>query len=517
MAKPPVTAKEAQAIYDSARQSVVRRVKDPEARKKALAAFDSDPKVQTIRRVAGMPTVMTRQQAIKETARRTIAEQKKASGKVPLTVMGPMVSQVRDVGAGLLDAANEGLFRLPARGAAAILGIDNDLMQEYVAQQGQRAPLTSLAGSLGAGAVTGAGAAKLAATGGARLAATGVPLAEKAGNVLQSVFQLRKGENIKNAAKLAGAGTAFGAATEAGGGGDIVQGALIGGGTGLASGAAYKVGKALGGKTMDVLRMTGADGFFRRYTSTTREELQRRAADFRKKTGKEPTVYELLSLKDRQSLSAQFGRLDAGEQERGVDLARARVEAIPGEVAQVVRDTTRGQRKRNISTLASEQATSRNAPFATADEARLAVGAADNPTRLAQLRRQEAKNIMGPYDERKAVDKFGDLVPSTLQPGKKSGEVVEVPDDPEMAAVIRAAAGSARIRTDGGEGLTIREVTGMIQELKSGLTRGSVIERGVCGSLAASMRAMAAITGTEGWHTAMTCTSGPSSCRMPMM
>ena len=44
----------------------------------------------------------------------------------------------------------------------------------------------------------------------------------------------------------------------------------------------------------------------------------------------------------------------------------------------------------------------------------------------------------------------------------------------------------------------------------------SVIDRGVCGLLVASMRAMAAITGTEGWQTAMTCTSGPSSCSMPM-
>ena len=39
----------------------------------------------------------------------------------------------------------------------------------------------------------------------------------------------------------------------------------------------------------------------------------------------------------------------------------------------------------------------------------------------------------------------------------------------------------------------------------------SVMERGVNGSFSASMRAMAAITGTEGWQTAMTCRSGPSA------
>ena len=38
-----------------------------------------------------------------------------------------------------------------------------------------------------------------------------------------------------------------------------------------------------------------------------------------------------------------------------------------------------------------------------------------------------------------------------------------------------------------------------------------IIERGVMGSFSASMRAMAAITGTEGWQTAITCRSGPEA------
>ena len=44
----------------------------------------------------------------------------------------------------------------------------------------------------------------------------------------------------------------------------------------------------------------------------------------------------------------------------------------------------------------------------------------------------------------------------------------------------------------------------------------SVIERGAQGSDSASMRAMAAMTGTDGWQIAMTCVSGPSICSMPM-
>jgi hypothetical protein len=479
MAKPPAkspkaTPAQARAAYEKQRQRLVTRyADDPEKRKAALAAYESDPRIQNIRRIAGMPTVTTRRQAVKETARRVIAEDRAAPSIVPMAL--------RDAGGALLGSANDALFGLPARGAAAILGIDNELMQEFADQQGQRNSPINLGGTLGAGFVTGSGVARGLAAGGAKLAATGAPLAQEAGNVLQSVFQLRRGQNAANAAKLAGTGAAFGGATEAGKGRSVVEGAAIGAGTGLALGAGYKGGKFLYGKASDVLRLTGADDILRSYTNTTREALQSRIAAFRKQTGAEPTMYELLDLSDRQSLQKVFGRLDRGQQERGAELARARVEAIPGEVAQLARNATRGQRKRNISNLASEQAASRGAPAATTAEARLAVGAADNPTRLAQLRRQEARNIMGPFDERKAVDKFGELVPSeprALNP-KRPGEITDVPTDPEMAAVIKAAAGSARIRTEGGEGLTVREVTGMIQELKSGLTRGSVIERGV--------------------------------------
>ena len=39
----------------------------------------------------------------------------------------------------------------------------------------------------------------------------------------------------------------------------------------------------------------------------------------------------------------------------------------------------------------------------------------------------------------------------------------------------------------------------------------SVMLSGVNGSSSASMRAMAARTGTEGWQTAITCRSGPSA------
>lgn len=500
MAKPPVkkpkaTPEQARQILESQRARIREKYKDdPRKRETALKLFEADPRIQAARRQAGLAPVTTsrlevenearkqaglapkrvatRKDKIKETARRTIERQKEANKDswVP--------EYLRDMGAGMLSGANNGLFGLPARAAAAITGTDNDLMQEYVDQQGQRAPVTNFLGTLGTGLVTGSGAANLVTRGGARLAATASPALQKTGNVLQGLFNFKRGETAKNAGKLALTGAGFGAATEAGRGGDIGTGAVVGAGASVALGGGYKAGQYLFGKAGEVFRTSGANDFFRRYTKTPREVLERRAQEFRDRTGKEPTIYELLDLPDRKALQRLFPRMTPGQQERGADLARKRVEAIPGEVAQVVKEATRGQRKRNIQTLASAQAKARGGQTPTPDEARLAVGAADNPTRLAQLRREEARSIMGPYDARKAVDDFSELIPTTLKPGKKPGEVVEVPNDPEVAAVIRAAAGSARIRPEG-EGLTIREITGMITEIKNDLSRGSVIERGV--------------------------------------
>jgi hypothetical protein len=474
MAKPPAkkaTPEQARAAYERARQTVIQRTQNDEQRRRALAKFDSDPRIQSIRKLAGMPTVTTRQQevrgkakpaAIKETARRTIAQQKKDNA-------GSIIPEsVRDVGAGLLGSANDALFGLPARGAAAILGIDNDLMQEYADQQGQRAPVTNFIGTLLASVPTGGGLIKGGSALAGRLAASGArPVAAvgRAAQKGQRALTLQRGQNLKNAGRLAAGGAAFGGATEAGKGRDVVEGALFGAGGSVALGAGFKAGGLLAGKASDVFRTTGANAFIRRYTTTTREALQKRADEFRQRTGTEPTFFELLSARDRQALSKQFGRLDNEELDRGVGLARDRVAAAPGEVAQVVRTATRGQRRQNVRNLATAQAEARGAATPTTAEARLAVGAADNPTRLAQIRENEGASIMRPFDDARVVGNVNDLIPTKLQQGRNPGEVEEVPESPEIASVIQAAAGLARIRPRD-EGVNVREVTAMLRKLK---------------------------------------------------
>jgi hypothetical protein len=483
MAKQPrqrATPEEARAAYERARQSIIARVKDPEKQKKALLAYDSDPRIQTIRGLAGMPFVSTRlqdrkkaapnltpekrQEAVQEAVRRTIEQQKEANRNSIIP------ESVRDYGAGLLGSANDMFLGLPAFAAAKITGTDNDLMQEYARQQGQRAPVTNFLGTLAGSVFTGGGLLRGGAALAGGLARSGTPALARTGQVLQSggkAMTLKKGENLKNAGRLAAGGATFGATESAIKDENIAKGAAFGAGGAVALGAGFKAGSLVAGKASDVLRQTGADAFIKRYTTTTREELQKRLDDFRARGQAEPTFYELLNLKDRQALSARFARLDAAEQERAASLARARVEAVPSEVAQVARKATRDQRRSNINNLATAQATARGAGDPTTAEMRLAVGAADNPTRLAQLRENEAASIMRPFDNQRAVDDVSDLIPTEMRAldPNKPGEISEVEVDPEMSSMIRAAAGLARIRPEG-EGLSVRELTSMIRKLK---------------------------------------------------
>jgi hypothetical protein len=485
--------KELARTYETLRQSVVARVKDPKQRQQALARFDSDPRAQKLRRAAGLASVTTRQRDVRDVARANVAQEGKAKRPAGKNFADAMIAGTSEAMFGIperLEAA--GRYFLPEtskdkRKGTLRRGQSYDETLELVRAENEERKKLSLAGNItgqiGGSIAGGLGAARAVTATGARLAASATPAAARAGNVLQKVERaatLQRGQTARNAARLVGTGAAAGAAQAAGEGSDIGEGAAFGAGGGAALGVAGKVAPWLGGKASEVFRMSGADAIFRRYTKTTREALEARAADFRKRTGTEPTIYELLDLEDRKSLQDVFQRLDKPQQERGATMARERVEAIPGEVAQVVRNETRGQRKRNIASLASALPESRGGQAATTAEARLAVGAAENPTRLAQLRRQEARNTMAPFDDQRPVDNVGELVPTELRATNpdKPGEISEVEIDPELSSVIRAAAGLAKIRPND-QGITVREITDMISRLKEAAAgKGSVIEQG---------------------------------------
>lgn len=495
---------EARRIYLNQRTTLETRYKDnPKALRIALDKYEKAPLITKLRERAGMPTpavVTTRKQELKGSARyqpnvdkdrarraqaAEIARQRIQSKKLE-NKDSIIPESLRDVGAGALGGMNDAFFGIPARGAAALVGVDNDVMQEFADQQGRRAPVTNFLSTLAGSLASGSGLLRGGQAVTSALVKSAVPAIAKTGRAAQAAGRaatITKGQTGKNVLRLAAGGAAAGGATEAIKERDVATGAATGAAGAVALGAGFKAASWLGGKAGEALRLSGADAIFRRYTDTTREELQRRLDTFRAEGRAEPTLFELLDLKDRKSLQGIFGRLDSRQAERGAELARSRVESIPGEIAQVVRNETRGQRKANIETLASAQRTSRvaddadPAPDLTTAEARLAVGAADNPTRLAQIRQQEARNIMAPFDNQRAVDDINDLIPTEMRAGNNPGEVVEAITDPEIASVIRSAAGLARIRPEG-EGITVREVTGMITKLKEGLGKADPIQAG---------------------------------------
>jgi hypothetical protein len=485
--------KELARTYETLRQSIVARVKDPKARQQALARFDSDPRAQKLRRAAGLAPVTTRQRDLRDVARANVARESKAKKKTGSDFSDAMIAATSEAMFGIPERVEAaGRYFLPEtsrdkRKGTVRRGASYDETLELVRAENEAKKDLSLAGNItglvGGSIAGGMGVSRAITATGARLATAASPTVARAGNVLQKVdraLTVQRGQTGRNALRLVGTGVGYGTAQAAGAGTDIAEGAGYGAAAGAGLGVAGKVAPWLGGKAAEVFRMSGADAIFRRYTKTTREALEARAADFRKRTGTEPTIYELLDLEDRKSLQDIFQRLNKPQQERGATMARERVEAIPGEVAQVVRNATRGQRKENISNLASAQAEARGGAAATTQEARLAVGAAENPTRLAQLRRKEARSIMAPFDDQRPVDSVNELVPTELRATNpnKPGEISEVEIDPELSSVIRAAAGLAKIRPSD-QGITVREITDMISRLKEAAAgKGSVIEQG---------------------------------------
>jgi hypothetical protein len=373
---------------------------------------------------------------------------------------------------------------LPARVAAHLTGTDNALMQEYARQQGQRAPVTNFLGTLAGSVFTGGGLVRGGAALARGLARSGAPVLARTGQALQAggnAMTLRRGENLRNAGRLAAGGAAYGAADSAVRDENILEGAGYGAGGAVALGAGVRLARVLGGRASEALRVSGADAMLRRNINLTKEQLQRRYDDFRARTGGgNPTVYELLDADERAAMSEIIGRLKPQSLERASAMSRARVNAVPREVAQVVQKSTRSQRRSNIENLVSAQAASRDASTPTIAETRLAVGAADNPTRLAQIRRNEAKNIMQPFDERKAVDTVEELVPTELRAGSRPGQIVEEETAAEISKAIRSAAGSGRLRSPE-KGLSVSEVTDMISALKEDAANStrSRIERNI--------------------------------------
>ena len=442
--------------------------------------FYSDKRIQNLRVAAGLPPVRTREEEI-----RSIARERVRAGKKFESPIGA------DFDAAMKAGFGEGAFGIPERigaGVSLLIAPKRLRGKDYNEQleieravgeeQKKRSASGNILGQLVGGGMAGGAAAKGVQAAGTGLIKVGSPLVQRAGKALTAATTLKRGQRVRNAAKIVGAGAAGGAAQALGEGEDVGTGAFYGAGGAAVLGGGAKALGWVSSKVSDLVRATGADSLLRRYAGVSREWLEEAADQFRKNSGgKEPTVYELLPLESRQKFKDVIQRTPGSQRERAARLARQRVEAIPAEMAQVAEEATKPARKAAVQSLASDLAASRKAAAPTSADVKLAVSATRNPSKLKQLRREEARNIMQPFDDRQAFESVDSLLPVSPMQGKKAGQIVYKIDDPEVAKVINASAGLAKLRPEG-KGITVGEVTSIIRQLKKQLGNPDTIKSG---------------------------------------
>lgn len=320
-------------------------------------------------------------------------------------------------------------------------------------------------GSVASGrAVTGA-LAPLAA----RASAAASPILSRAGNVLESLMTLRKGQAVANAAKLSVGGAAAGGTQAVGEGSDPVRGAVTGAIAAPLVGGSLKLAGVLTRPVRDFLRTSSAGQILSRFTSTTADEITARAAAYRQATGAEPTVFELLPLADRNKILKQgiTGRDNIVEQ--ASNAIRARAANLGPEMSALADRTTLPQRRLATQGMANDLAQARGG-VADPGDGVLAARAATSPTDMLALRAEEAHTIMAPHEATPVADTFGDILPQT--PVQQGPSVVMTDADPAVTAAIRASAPAGFRIAD--QGVTAGDISSMIQKLRGSIGKGGI-------------------------------------------
>lgn len=433
-------------------------------RKKALANYYASPTIQRLRENAGLPAVRTRKEELADIARQRFRQESR-------------ILPEGDFGAASRAASGRMLFGIPERVGAALQyygGVADPRVKSYDEQlqiermitdlQRNRSTGGNILGSLLGGAAGGSGAAATVRGAGNLVAR----VAPRAGNFIQRLTQLEKGARVANTAKIVTAGAAGGATQAAGEGSDVKTGAVTGAIAAPLTVAGFKGAEWLTRPVRDFLRLSRAKSIMGREISMTMEELTDAAARFRQATGREPTVFEILPAADRQAVTKMVKRMPSASRERVASAVRTRVGNMPNELAGRTAELTAGQQRFIAQNIARDLAASRGATNATADEIALAQRATRDPTEMEQVRRTVNQNIMGPFDDQVAYGSVNDLIPTV--PVNRSGRIeYEIADD-QMAATIRGAAGSLRLRDD----IRVQDVTRLLSRLRNTAERGGV-------------------------------------------
>jgi len=244
---------EARAVYNRVRQNLIARIKDPKTRAEALRLFEQSPEVIAIRRVAGLVPEDQRKRDIQAIARRNVDARERSSSRGLLSQENARRNMAFNAALGqnlfgipeIIEAAGRywlgGLLRdakttVRGKDFSDTLDIVRAEREEYK----RRDPTASTVGAVAGAVIGGSGAAKGTAFLASRLASSGSKTAARAGNFLRDATTLKRGENVRNAARLAGEGAVFGGLQALGEGSDPASGAAAGAGGALALGGAVK-------------------------------------------------------------------------------------------------------------------------------------------------------------------------------------------------------------------------------------------------------------------------------------
>jgi hypothetical protein len=489
----PVTAERRRIAFDAlkAAQAEFERgfpSMTPAQRKKAMTLFLANPKIKQLRMEADLVPLADKEQEIKRVARRRVAQEAPKPAK-PNTLSraismlpGGRLTQFilgTEQGQALQAGAEKGAFNLPVRARSAVnylggllSGNGRSYEDEFAISTEEnrikrdKAPITAFAGELLGAVGSGGGAGGLVRAGGTALA----KVAPRAGNAIAGLTRLEQGKHVANIGKAVTAGAAGGAAQALGEGEDVSTGATIGAIAGPAALGGIKLTEWLSRPVRDFFRVSTSGDILRRFTNDTPEAIAARADDFRQRSGTEPTLFEVLNGEDRQNIVGLVKRLPGSSRERATEKVQARVAAMPRELTEGVERVTAGQQRFMARSIALDLAAARGAAGKpTREEIALAQRAVRDPTEMEMVRRTTTRSIMQPFDDRQAYETLDELMPT--EQVLEGSTVVDKISDPEVASFIRSAAGVRRMSPDG---LTIRDVSDIISDLRNTVGKGGI-------------------------------------------
>lgn len=444
------------------RQQLAKLNLSPAEERRQWSDFYSRPQVRQLRALAGRPEARTRREEVSQTARRNVESRRgrtqdvitsQAMSSLPFglgaitTLAGP------ERAASIAGGIDRALLSIPTRAAALLTGQDQDVALAETRVRRDRHPGFAIGGEVLGSIGTGMGASA-AVRGGGRLLANVAP---RAGNFIQGLTRLERGQRLANAAKIVTAGGAGGAAQAAGEGSDVGTGTLYGAGGAAALGGGIKLIQLFGRPVADVLHLSSLPGILRRFTTTTREKIAALAAQ-RRAEGVEPTFFELLPANDRRQILNDLVRSQSPRvaSEMG-EAIEDRVSSVGPQMASQADRLTAVRRANIESEMVDDLTAARGAPD-PADRA-LAERAAQSPTDMNELRDAEARAIMAPYDDQVLAENIDALLPR--------GDM-----DDELAHVVRSAIPRSLLLREHG-GIKVREVSDILSDLRAESTRAS--------------------------------------------